>query len=208
MGLRGPKPQSTATKIAAGNPGRRRLNEDEPIPPPGEVLAPSWMSEQAKRIWAASAPVLSAMKVLTTADVLFFARYCETFARWLELQDFLMRKGAKGTTYATRDEKGKVRYVHELPQAAEFRRLSEILIRMEDRFGMNPSARSRIRIEGIGAAAPAQLTEDQMRDKETMDFFAGGGPMPPRLVSGSSGAAEEKTKAPRQDGRRARPASA
>lgn len=196
MGLRGPVPKPTAAKIAAGNPGRRQLNEEEPIPPAGEISAPDWLGDRARTVWNAVAPTCVTMKTLTTADVLPFARYCECFARWLELNEFMIKKGPTGTTYAKRskDEKGKSKldYVYELPQASEWRQLFGILQRFEDRFGLNAAARSRIRVQ-LTAGVVAQ-TPQQKRDEEKRDYFRGGGPRPPRLVSESDEEPRQKAR--------------
>jgi P27 family predicted phage terminase small subunit len=152
MGLRGPQPKPSALKIAQGNPGRRAISENEPIPPPGTVVPPPWVDGQALEIWTYIAPVLVAMKTLTTADVLPFARYCIAYARYLELREALWKKGWSGTTYPIRTD-GKTRGVAELPQAGELRRLHEILSRLEDRFGLTPSARTRLRVEHTGPAS-------------------------------------------------------
>lgn len=37
MAARGRKPKPTALKVLEGNPGKRPLNDHEPIPPKGEL---------------------------------------------------------------------------------------------------------------------------------------------------------------------------
>lgn len=147
MGSRGPQPKPTALRIAQGNPGRRELNELEPVPPPGRISPPAFVTGVALQIWNEVSPVMIAMRTLTTADVYPFGRYCCAFARYLELRDAMWAKGWTGTTYPLKSDSGKARGVCELPQAAELRRLHEILSRAEDRFGLSPSARTRLRVE-------------------------------------------------------------
>ena len=43
MATRGRKPKPTALKVLEGNPGKRPLNENEPIPPKGSIKCPSWL---------------------------------------------------------------------------------------------------------------------------------------------------------------------
>lgn len=189
MGRRGPLPKPTSLKAAAGNPGKRRLNDAEPLPPSGEVSPPAWMSGEALKIWAQMAPIAITMQTLTIADVLTFARYCESFARYIELKRFLMSKGASGTTYAVKGSDGKsVRYVAELPQAAEYRRLHEILIKLEEHFGFTPAARSRIQVEKGGASPSAPVAPLTPEDQAKQDFFRRGGPEvpPPSTKKGAS----------------------
>ena len=51
MGKRGTKPRPTYLKIVAGNPGRRELNMDEPIPEGDLSSAPDWMTPSQKEGW-------------------------------------------------------------------------------------------------------------------------------------------------------------
>jgi phage terminase small subunit len=73
----GRRPKPTALKVLHGNPGRRKLNEGEPKPPEGAVMAPERMSKAAKVVWDEIAPVCIAMGTLTTADVWAFKTLCE-----------------------------------------------------------------------------------------------------------------------------------
>jgi P27 family predicted phage terminase small subunit len=158
-------------KRAAGNPGRRELNANEPIPPAGDVVAPPWLDEQARRVWDHVAPVLISMKTLTVADVFPFARYCEMQARYWELRRELMTKGPRGATYMIPGPDGKPRYQTERAEMIEFRRLPSELLKLEDRFGMSAAARSRINVQAVLGPAP-----------ETTLGLAGGsdaGPLPP-----------------------------
>ncbi len=170
MGARGPQPKPTSLKRAAGNPGRRQLNEHEPLPPEGEIVPPPWLSAKARSIWDAVAPVAIAMKTLTTADVLPFARYCTAFARWLELTQWLEKNG---TTYTLKDARGKPKYAAEFPQAIEQRRMYEVLIRLESHFGLTAASRTRLHVVG---APNIPGNADDARNDSLRDFFAGGGP--------------------------------
>ena len=50
MAARGRKPKPTALKVLEGNPGKRPLNDHEPIPPKGELKCPSWLLPEAKNL--------------------------------------------------------------------------------------------------------------------------------------------------------------
>ena len=69
MATRGRKPKPTALKLLEGNPGKRPINEHEPIPPKGTVKCPTWLEPEAKKEWKRLAPSLEAMGVLTQADL-------------------------------------------------------------------------------------------------------------------------------------------
>lgn len=143
-------------KIAAGNPGKRKLNDAEPLPPQGEIAPPEYISVEARRHWDRIAPVVIAMRTLTTADVDAFARYCELLERYSVLRAFVWRKGAAGTSYRVTDDSGKLRYIAELPQAAELRQVHRLLLQLEREFGLTAAARSRIQVEASPVAQTAQ----------------------------------------------------
>ena len=94
MATRGRKPKPTALKVLEGNPGKRPLNEYEPVPPKGTIECPDWLEEEAKREWERLAPSLEAMGVLTTADLTAFAGYCQAYARWREAEEFISQHGS------------------------------------------------------------------------------------------------------------------
>jgi len=73
----GRRPQPTALKVLRGNPGKRKPNKNEPVPPSGTVVKPRGLSKAAGSVWDELAPVCIAMKTLTPADVRVFATLCE-----------------------------------------------------------------------------------------------------------------------------------
>lgn len=79
--MAGRPPKPTALHILQGTYRKDRHSRDEPIPPPGEVLPPAWLSMEARRLWAEMAPTFIAMGVLTTADVTAFANWMEAQAK-------------------------------------------------------------------------------------------------------------------------------
>lgn len=177
MGLRGPPPKPSVLKAAAGNPGKRRLNENEPIPPSGEIKPPRTLTKLGLEIWNEVAPVCIAMRTLTTADRMTFARYCDLYARFLELRQLVWANGALGSTYHVKDEKGQLRYIAEIPQAAEIRQVGRMLVQLEDRFGLSAAARARLQVQPASPAAviaSASSTQSPV-DADARAFFAAGG---------------------------------
>jgi P27 family predicted phage terminase small subunit len=94
MGKRGRKPKPTALKKLEGNPGKRQLNEYEPVPPISMLRCPNYLLPEAKKEWRRLAASLIAMGVLTVADAVPFAAYCTAYARWREAEDFITKHGA------------------------------------------------------------------------------------------------------------------
>ena len=121
----GRRPQPTALKVLRGNPGKRKPNAAEPVPPKGDVVKPGSLSTGAVAAWERLAPVCLAMGTLTTADVAVFARMCELEASW----DAVV--ALKGTpNFSPRQE---------LDLARELRPYSAL-------FGLEPVSRARISV--------------------------------------------------------------
>jgi phage terminase small subunit len=121
----GRRPQPTALKVLRGNPSKTRLNEDEPTPPAGEVVKPAGLSPGASRVWDEQYPIVSAMRVMTVADVLALETLCEM------VESFNVIRSRKGTeAFNVRDE---------IAVAAQMRPYIEM-------FGLNPSSRSKLHV--------------------------------------------------------------
>lgn len=121
----GRRPKPTSLTILRGNPSHKKLNENEPVPPSGEVTKPEGLSVGAAHVWDKLAPICLAMGTLTTADVVVFTRMCELEASWD------LNTSHKGTeAFSQRAE---------LDLARELRPYSAL-------FGLEPVSRARISI--------------------------------------------------------------
>lgn len=149
MGRRGPAPKPTVLKLAAGNPGGRPLNRREPIPPPGEPDIPAFGDARATLVWQQLVPRLVRIGLARSIDGHALERYCVLLVRWRDAAAFVDKNQP---TYPVRAEgkdgrPGRIVQVREFPQAAAERKLNQQLLALEDRFGLNPAARSRINVE-------------------------------------------------------------
>lgn len=88
----GRRPKPTALHVLNGNPSRKKLNENEVCPPPGEVCKPARLSPGAEVVWEELAPICLAMKTLTVADLKPFATMCELQSTFT---NNAMRKGSE-----------------------------------------------------------------------------------------------------------------
>lgn len=164
--MAGRRPVPTAQKIIRGNPGRRPINENEPVPPAGKVACPSWLPAEGKKAFRELVKVLGdqGMKVLTTADRLALTLLCDAFATYRQAQkdlemaalDELLRKKVAAVeagrdvedvtvsslTYESPTPTGTiVRPRPEVAIAAEaWRRVARMLLE----FGLTPAARSKV----------------------------------------------------------------
>lgn len=141
MATRGRKPKPTALKALEGNPGKRPLNEHEPVPPKGTIRCPAWLEAEAKKEWKRLAPSLEAMGVLTAVDITAFAGYCQAYARWKEAEEFISKHGSIFQTPSG--------YVQQVPQVSIAQQNLKIMQSFCSEFGLTPATRSRI-IAGSG----------------------------------------------------------
>lgn len=141
MGKRGPKPEPTVLKIAKGNPGKRAINKREPKPPSDGIEPPEYLAGKSLEKWHEVVPQLKMMGVMTDADVEVIARYCTMHEQWLKYLD-QVRRGLD--VLVIRDESGKVKYMQSTPAATMLMKLATSMLRIEQEFGLTPSARTGI----------------------------------------------------------------
>ena len=147
MATRGRKPKPTALKVLEGNPGKRPLNEHEPVPPKAAIRCPAWLEPEAKKEWRRLAPALEAMGILTTVDISAFAGYCQAYARWKEAEEFISKHGSIFQTPSG--------YVQQVPQVSIAQQNLKIMQSFCSEFGLTPATRSRI-IAGGGSDGDAE----------------------------------------------------
>jgi phage terminase small subunit len=118
----GPAPKPTALKLLQGNPGKRKLNDQEPKPVVGAV-APKYVQDSPVLLaeWNRHAPRLTKLKLLTEIDDDALATLCVLELRFKELV------AEEGST-----------------SALSF--LSKEKRALWSRFGMTPADRSRVKV--------------------------------------------------------------
>ena len=165
MSRPGPPPKPTILKILSGNPGKRRLNLDEPRPPKSSGHRPVWLKGVARKTWDILHPLLSGMRVMTMADELALTMLCDVWAEWRAAREIIIRKHA---TYESATKLGH-RIIRVRPEVRIASDASRRLRVMLSDFGLSPAARSRIQVS-------ADYTEDSMakflkRGKDARRFF-------------------------------------
>lgn len=143
MGLRGPKPLPTAAKIAAGTYRADRAAANEPATT-GRPTCPNWLTPDESKLFRNLVRQFIKMKMVGSIDSNSLARYCRLWFRWRESEQKIQEEGSVLTT-----DKG---YHYANPHCGLSRSLSDQLQRIEQSFGMNPSARTRI---SVAESAPS-----------------------------------------------------
>lgn len=134
--MAGRKPKPTAVKKLEGNPGKRKLNKNEPVPAKGMPECPEWLLPEAKKEWERLADLMNQMGVLTEVDMAVFAAYCQSQARWKEAQEHIT---SEGSTFET--DKG---YQQQTPWVGIANTNQKLMLQAASEFGLTPSSRSRI----------------------------------------------------------------
>lgn len=130
--------------VGSRQPERHRRNEPEPVA--GKPIKPQWLKGDSAKIWTKVLAQLEAMDVLTKADGAAIARYCKLFARWVKNSTFL---DEYGETYPLKGDDGKVKCIMQFPQVSIVRHLTTQILQLEREFGLTPSSRASLNVEGI-----------------------------------------------------------
>lgn len=80
--MRGRKPKPTKLKLITGNPGKRKLPQNEPQPRRGAIERPEYLSDPAKAVWDRLSPELIELGILKPLDVTMFAAFCALVAEF------------------------------------------------------------------------------------------------------------------------------
>jgi len=150
-----PKPKPTKLKILEGNPGKRPLNENEPIPIPMDLKCPDWLLAEAKEEWKRLAPELERIGLLTIIDKAAFEGYCQSYAKWKKAEKFLKKHGMT-IKIPQKNEYGNV-VSFQLKKFPEVSIANECLKQIRSfatEFGLTPSSRGRIYL-------PTEIIDDE-----------------------------------------------
>jgi P27 family predicted phage terminase small subunit len=126
----------TALRRARGNPGKRRYNPDEPVPPEAVPRCPGHLSPPARAEWRRLVRVLARMGVVTAVDRAVLAAYCQAWGRWVEAEEKL-----KVTPVMLKTPSG---HVQQSPWLSVANRQMELMGRCAAELGITPASRSRV----------------------------------------------------------------
>jgi P27 family predicted phage terminase small subunit len=126
--MRGRKPVPTALKVLRGNPGQRRLNTDEPVPPAldADPMPAELTDANAQDEWQRIAPGLVACGQVTMADRTLLVAYCLKYGQWIQLE-----RNAKRSPVDYR----AIRCANQT---------LDLLIRTASELGITPASRTRV----------------------------------------------------------------
>ena len=143
MGSRGPAPTPSRIKQLHGTYRADRANAGEVFPDlPDTLDPPPFLEDIARTKWDELSEKLSRNGLLTECDLDTLTLYCQTWKRWREAEETLATEGT--TTVA------KTGYQQVSPWVTIAKNVRADLLKLGDRLGLNPSARTRIHATPIG----------------------------------------------------------
>src|ERR1700704_6383704 len=140
--MRGRKPTPTYLKLLNGNPGKRRLNPNEPKPRNKTPTCPSHLCPPAKAEWKRLAAQLTILNILTELDRGALAAYCQAYGRWVEAERKLHE-----TPMIIKLPSG---YVQQNPWLPIANKQLELMHKYLTEFGLSPVTRSRVSMAPAG----------------------------------------------------------
>jgi P27 family predicted phage terminase small subunit len=139
--------------------GKRR--KGEPKARSGKPKKPGWVTGEAAKVWRAAIAELESMGTLAGSDGAAIGRYCVLLVRWIEASKFLAKYGE---TYPYKDDQGRVKGWAQFPQVATVNKLSVLVLRLEQEFGLTPASRAGLCVN-LNSSTPqvASRTRDLPR---------------------------------------------
>ena len=136
----------TRIKELEGNPGKRRLPINEPIPPMDLPDPPSHLDAYALEEWGRVADGLNAMGVLSTVDQAALAAYCGAYSRWRAAEEELNELAKKSKLQALVLKTVSGNWIQQ-PLIGIANKSAGDMVRFAAEFGMTSLARSRMGVD-------------------------------------------------------------
>lgn len=137
--MRGRKPKPTWLRVVAGNPGRRPLNDAEPIPVGDLVEPPEWLTDGQKEIWrgAIAAAPLGLLKILDGS----------VLVAWVIASSLHRDAAEKVAQYGAVIKAPHSGIPMQSPYMAILNKQHSNMCRAAAELGFTPSSRSRVKVE-------------------------------------------------------------
>ena len=141
----------THLKLLRGNPGKQRLPRGEPQPQTfdGVPAPPAWLSGYAKAEWKRLATELFRLKLLTVADIMPFAAYCQSYHHWRTATAKFKEMQDRDPVLGGFVVKTKNGTAVQNPIFLAMRQSANDMLSCASHFGLTPAARTRIAAAGF-----------------------------------------------------------
>jgi len=135
-------PKPTALKKLQGNPGKRALNKNEPMPKGKPDAAPLEMDNRAKACYRKLAEKLAAIGIATDMDSLTLQSMSEIWGMMQEAQEGIRQHGLliEQEMYGEKRQKKS-------PYVSIYFEALPLFLQLASRFGMTPADRSKLKVD-------------------------------------------------------------
>jgi P27 family predicted phage terminase small subunit len=144
--------------VITGNPGGRPIKEDLDLPE-ADPSPPSYLKNDALEEWERVAPGLHAAGILTAVDIASLAAYCIAYGRWRSAEDAIAKMAERDALTSGLMIKTTNGNAIQNPLVGTSNKAASDMVRFAAEFGMTPSARSRISIDGQSKKASNKFSQ-------------------------------------------------
>ena len=162
----GPPKKPTKLKIIEGNPGKKRLNKNEPEPRNIMPYAPAHLCDDAVKEWTRICEGLHHMGLLTEVDRNALGAYCSSFALWAQSWRVLNEMASTGKLGAGLMIKTTNGNMIQNPLVGTANVAARDMVRYAAEFGLTPAARARIDINPSGEDSRDTGLRELMRGRK------------------------------------------
>jgi P27 family predicted phage terminase small subunit len=144
----GPKIKPVILKMMEGNPGKRRLPVNEPIPEDkSKPMPPKQLDAYALEEWDRVCDGLHGMGILYSIDMAILAAYCVAYSRWRRAEEELIKEEKVRNIDSLLKEIPSTGRVMPHPLVTVASEASKDMIRYAAHLGMTPSARAGLGVD-------------------------------------------------------------
>ncbi len=138
MGRRGPPKKPSALKVAQGQRARDIPKNEISAPVENAPEVKFELTERGQMLFDDVCKRLNLVGMITILDVQTITRYCDNFDKWLTYRDML----TKAPMVKVKTPMGE--RIEPSPALMPYMNLGRELLKLEQQFGMTPSARASI----------------------------------------------------------------
>jgi P27 family predicted phage terminase small subunit len=157
MAKPGPRPTPTKLRVLRGETRPSRLNANEPKVAGGEIRPVLPLSDAGVVVWNSVVATLGPSGLLTPADALLLAAFCEHYAMHFEMIWHLRAIAVKDAAYLVPGRHGNQSEMVKNPLVGMIKNEATLIRQYGVEFGLSPSSRSGLVVAGETSSELEQL---------------------------------------------------
>jgi P27 family predicted phage terminase small subunit len=148
--MKGRKATPTKLKILEGNPGKKKINKNEPQPETGIPAMPTWLEAfpAAVEEWKRESVILEAIGVMTVADAGVLAMRCYAASQIQEMALDIEREGRVVYQMKMDSLGNELQDAKTNPKATQIAKLIVEYRQLGSLLGLDPASRTKLEVTG------------------------------------------------------------